>query len=76
MFYPNTVWNSGNLVLDSAAQKTRCGKVMVSKVWILLSFVLEKESLHKKNAIVSFVEMNTAIAGQFGPEGRWRETTW
>jgi hypothetical protein len=23
MFYPNTVWNSGNLVLDSAAQKTR-----------------------------------------------------
>ena len=23
MFYPNTVWNSGNLVLDSAAQKAR-----------------------------------------------------
>ena len=30
MFYPNTVWNSGNPVLDSAGQKAR--KFVVARV--------------------------------------------
>ena len=40
MFYPNTVWNSGNLVLDSAAQKAR--KFVVARGLSIKSAVIEK----------------------------------